>query len=352
MRLPLKALILASAAIALGTTACGGTLRDRPLEGFGADTPGGSGGSAYSVTSLADSGPGTLRDALSSSDRDITFAVGGTIALAGTIRIEGHHITVDASSAPAPGITITAASAAVTGALLEVKQGHDVILRHLRICDAPDPEAGDNLRIWDNACNVVVDHCSFRRASDGNLDISDGAHDVTIQWCILAETYKNSLIRTGVSNISLHHNLYVHGDERNPQLDDAASVDMVNNVIYDWAGNYGTRLRNAASANIVANVYVVGPRSDSQDALVLYADVGPVYIEGNDLPPACEVTGTTPSRLAAPAVTEIPTQEALRAVLDEAGASPRDDDDNGYVAIVASTPTEAMSWGSIKAMYR
>ncbi len=185
-----------------------------------------------------------------------------------------------------------------------------------------------------------MDHCSFRRPGDGNLDISDGAHDVTVQWCILAETYKNSLIRTDVSNISLHHNLYVHGDERNPQLDDAVSVDMVNNVIYDWAGNYGTRLRNTASANIVANAYVIGPRSDPEDAIVLYEDVGPVYIEDNDLPAACGVDGTTTTRLSAPAVTEMPVDDALRAVLDEAGAAPRDDDDRDYVEIVAANPVQ------------
>ena len=351
MRFPLRALVLASAAVALATTTCGGTLRDRPLEGFGAGTPGGFGGASYSVTSLADSGPGTLRDALSSSNRNITFAVGGTIALSSTIRVSGHHITVDASFAPPPGITITAASSSVTSALLEVKQGHDVILRHLRIMDAPDPDTGDNLRIWDGAYNVVVDHCSFRRPGDGNLDISDGAHDVTVQWCILAEAYKNSLIRTDVSNISLHHNLYVHGDERNPQLDDATSVDMVNNVIYDWAGNYGTRLRNGASGNIVANEYIVGPRSDGEDAIVIYDNPGPIYLYRNVLPPACPVQGTTTTRLPAPPVTEMPVDDALRAVLDEAGAAPRDSQDRDYVAIVASSPVEAMSWGGIKAMY-
>ena len=352
MRLTLRALGLASIAITLCTAACGGTVRDRPLEGFGASTPGGSGGSPYCVTSLADSGPGTLRDALSASNRNISFSVSGTIALTSTIRVSGHHITLDGSTAPGSGITVTAASSAVTSALIEVKQGHDVIIRHIRITDAPDPDTGDNLRIWDGAYNVVVDHCSFRRANDGNLDISDGAHDITVQWCILAENYKNSLIRTDVSNLSLHHNLYVSGDERNPQLDDAVTVDMVNNVIYDWAGNYGTRLRNAASANIVANSYVVGPRSDAEDALVLYPDVGAVFIDDNELPPACHVTGTTTTRLPAPAVTEMEADNALRAVLDEAGAAPRDGDDTAYVAIVASTPAEAISWGSIKAMFK
>ena len=37
--------------------------------------------------------------------------------------------------------------------------------------DAPDADTGDNLRIWDFAHHIVIDHCSFRRAGDGNVDI-------------------------------------------------------------------------------------------------------------------------------------------------------------------------------------
>ena len=336
----------------VSTTSCAARL-ERPLEGFGASTPGGDGGAAYVVTSLADSGPGTLRDAVSAPNRTVSFAVGGTIRLATSLCISGHHLTIDGSSAPSPGITITAASPSVAGALLDLRGCHDVIVRHVRVCDAPDLSAGDNVRIWDGAYNVVIDHCSVRRAGDGNLDISDGAHDVTVQWCILAETVKNSLIRTGVSNVSLHHNLFVHGDERDPQLDDAAPVDMVNNVVYDWSGNYGTRIRNLASANVVANSYIPGPRSDASDALVIMEDAGPVYLEGNSLPPSCVVSGTSATRLPAPTVTEMSTGDALRAVLDECGAFPRDPDDAEYVSSVSASSVEtAFSWSGIKAMFR
>jgi pectate lyase len=336
---------------ASAATTPSGAFRDRPLEGFGATTPGGSGGTVYEVTSLADSGPGTLRDAVSSPNRIVTFAVGGTIELASSLRISTHHITIDGLTAPGAGITITAASPSVTSALLDLKACHDVIVRHLRICDAPDVNAGDNMRIWDGAYNVVVDHCSVRRAGDGNLDISDDAHDLTVQWCLIAETVKNSLVRTGLSNLSFHHNLYVSGDERNPQLDDAQVVDMVNNVIFDWASNYGTRVRNGSTANIVKNYYIASDRSDESDALVIEGCT--VFLSGNVMPPACSPYGSG-SRLPAPAVTEMSPEDALDAVLAEAGAFPRDAEDTAYVSrvIVSSVETTTSSWGQIKAMFR
>ena len=323
----------------------------RPLEGFGADTIGGAGGESYVVTSLADSGPGTFRDAVSTSNRVITFAVGGDIELENTVRVTGHHITIDGGSAPSPGVTITAAHSGVLGALFDIRGAHDMIVRNIRITDAPDASAGDNLRIWDGAYNIVIDHCSFRRAGDGNLDICVNAHDITIQWSVLAETVKNSLIRTGLTNISLHHNLFIEGDERNPQLDDARSVDMVNNVIYGWATNYGTRIRNGSTANLVKNYYAPGDGSDRYNAVVIEPDAGEVYMEGNVVPETCPTSGSTTTRFDAPPVTEMPPAEAFEAVLEEAGAQPRDAEDSDYVASVVSNPVVPSSWGQIKARY-
>lgn len=345
--------IPAAAALLLLSAAAHAAFPDRPLEGFGADTDGGSGGENYFVTSLADDGPGTLREAVegSASYRVVTFAVGGTIALERTLRISGHHLTIDATEAPAPGVTITAAHTGVTGALLDIKEAHDIIVRNIRVTDAPDPNAGDNLRIWDGSYNIVIDHCSFRRAGDGNLDICISARDVTVQWSILADCVKNSLIRTGLANISLHHNLFVNGYERNPQFDDVQNFDMVNNVIHGWGSNYGTRTRNGSTGNIVANCYIEGPGSDGSDAVVLSSDSGPVYMKDNVLPVSCQEAGTAGARFPAATVTEMEATDAKRAVINEAGAHPRDADDSDYVADVAETPVQAATWGGLKAMY-
>ena len=348
----LGAFLILVAGLAPGRCSPSTGFRDRPLEGFGAATAGGTGCPSYEVTSLADAGPGTLRDALSSSYRNVTFAVGGTIALETTIRVSGEHITVDGTTAPPPGITITAAHAGVANALLDLKECNDIIVRNLRIRDAPDTNYGDNLRIWDDAHNIVIDHCSLRRGGDGALDISDGAHDITIQWCIIAETVKNSLIRTGVYNISLHHNLYVAGDEKNPQLDDASVVDMVNNVVCDWATNYGTRIRNGSTVNLVKNYYLASARSDQSDAVVISEDAGPVYMEGNVIPPACPASSTSGARFPAPPVTETGPADALASVAAEAGAWPRDQEDADYVVSVVESPVETRSWGGIKSMFR
>src|SRR5687767_3683537 len=75
-------------------------------EGFGASTLGGSGKATYRVTSLADSGAGTLRDALAQGNRTIVFDVAGTISVRSSLFVRGGYVTIDGSTAPAPGITL------------------------------------------------------------------------------------------------------------------------------------------------------------------------------------------------------------------------------------------------------
>lgn len=69
-----------------GTTTCDGTaMTSGPLlafpgaQGFGKDATGGREGSVYDVTNLDDSGAGSFRDAVSSSNRIVVFDVGGYV---------------------------------------------------------------------------------------------------------------------------------------------------------------------------------------------------------------------------------------------------------------------------------
>ena len=90
----------------------------KSYEGFGAKTKGAAsspaGSTDFHVTSLADSGKGTLRDGLSAGGRRIVFDVAGTITLASTLEVRYPYVTIDGATAPKPGITIVQPSGAST----------------------------------------------------------------------------------------------------------------------------------------------------------------------------------------------------------------------------------------------
>jgi pectate lyase len=248
----------------------------RGAEGFGATTPGGRGGRVLRVTTLADSGPGSLRAALETrGPRIVVFAVSGVIDDERPLCIEEPFVTVAGQTAPGDGITLA-------GEELRI-QAHDVVLRHLRVRtgDARTPHDG-----WDNrdAVNfghprregdthdVVLDHCSFSWAVDETLTVWYRSHDITVQHCLLAEPLFHSkhpegphsmgiLIGEGAANVSLHHNLLADSNGRNPQVAGAGVVDFRDNVVFNW-GEYAALFKGRGNRiNFVANYYKRGPDS-------------------------------------------------------------------------------------------
>src|ERR1035438_1474753 len=76
-------------------------------EGGGKYSFGGRGGKVFVVTSLADSGPGTLREACESAGpRIVVFNIAGIIHLDKPIYIEAPYLTIDGHTAPGDGICI------------------------------------------------------------------------------------------------------------------------------------------------------------------------------------------------------------------------------------------------------
>jgi pectate lyase len=321
-------------------------------QGFGASTLGGSAGAIVHVTNLNDSGPGSLREAAAGGNRTVVFDVAGTIALTSEITIRDSFTTVDGLSAPAPGVTLRNAGLIVRG------PGHDIVIRGLRIRNARQ----DGIWVTDAASNVLIEHVSVHNSGDGNIDITrTGTRDVTVAWSVLAEPAgeeKNMLIAFLPTRISLHHNLFIAAQQRNPQVtyDDSAArrrdtdttLDMRNNLLWNWRGGYGARIRYGARANVINN-YFAAAGGDAKDALVVcrglvndsqcYDDatnVARAFVSGNVSADGVNIDGEGTEDTPFPAP-EIDTDHARIAACDvqaRAGVRPLDILDQAYLAMV------------------
>jgi hypothetical protein len=123
-------------------------------EGGGAYSFGGRGGRVIVVTSLADAGPGSFREACEAGGpRIIVFNVAGIIQLKCRIRIRAPYVTIAGQSAPGDGMCIA-------GNTVEVET-HDVVIRHMRFRRGATDVGDRNDSIGGNAVgNVMIDHVS------------------------------------------------------------------------------------------------------------------------------------------------------------------------------------------------
>ena len=258
-------------------------------EGFGVSTPGGSGGAVVSVTNLNDGGPGSFREAVAQGQRTVVFEVGGTIELTSAVHVRGAFMTIDGFTAPPPGITLRGGGLAVRG-LDGLRRHHPRATRARR----SRGRGADRIR---GAHHVVVDHVSIHGSGDGNLDVTEGSHDITVAWSIFAApaSGKNMLIKYQASRVSLHHNLFLDAQTRNPLVgtDDEGTpatdttTDIWNNVVWRWGAGFGTRVHAAARVNVANNLYS-GEDSRQEWVCPTYCDdepragtVGRLYANGN-----------------------------------------------------------------------
>ncbi|NIM96226.1 MAG: hypothetical protein GTO18_21215 [Anaerolineales bacterium] len=355
-------------------------------EGFGASSIGGRGGRVIEVTNLNESGPGSLRAAIEAEGpRIVVFRIGGTIELASSLRIKNPFITIAGQTAPGDGITLKNGSSNKTALTI---QTHDVIVRYIRARPGAGGE-GDGINILNNsAYNVIVDHCSVSWAVDENMSTWYDPHDITIQWCIIAEGLHDSthskgphskgilLGSDGSRNISLHHNLFAHNDERSPRIKTAGLVDVVNNVIYNYGGAAGYITNDFADlpVNYIGNYVIQGPDSNTRRYEVEISPLSnhaiSLYVEGNIGPHRSDDSldqrlvvnpddwqYLTSNRHAAPPITTIYAFDAYDQILASAGASfpTRDAVDERVVndvinrtGSIINHPSEVGGWPSLK----
>jgi pectate lyase len=275
--------------------------RDRPrsvkafptAEGFGADSVGGRGGRVIEVTTLEDSGPGSLRAAMEASGpRICVFRVSGTITLKSAIRVSTPYLTVAGQTSPG-GVQIRGnGQPEGDWGVWCVNGAHDIVLRHLRVRMGAGMkhDAGNNILFYGTADpgvhDVIVDHCSVSWGSDTQLDWYGSYLDrATFQWNLIGECFMGQHIggNRAPKNITLHHNLYANLGSRTPLMQHADVFDFRNNVIYNWSGNNASvfgqfALNTSAFGNVVDNLWIAGPEGGYPYLNV--GNGGPVRIDG------------------------------------------------------------------------
>ncbi len=243
-------------------------------EGFGRYATGGRGGAVFHVTTLKDGmKKGTLRYALEQKGaRTIVFDVAGTIFLEAPLRIMNGDVTLAGQTAPGQGICIARYPVTINA--------DNVIVRYLRFRPGNESKREPDGLSCTDCKNVIIDHCSISWSVDECCSVY-GGENITVQWCLISESLRNSGHRKGShgygaiwggAKASFHHNLLAHHESRTPRLgprpgtQDREYMDMRNNVIYNWAGS-GCYGGEGMCVNIVNNYYKPGPATPKEGPL-------------------------------------------------------------------------------------
>lgn len=251
------ALIVASAIPAM---AQGQLLAFPGAEGFGRYATGGRGGEIYHVTNLNDSGKGSLRDAVSGTNRIIVFDVSGTIYLKSTLIVKGNN-TILGQTAPGEGIQ-------VYGNRVSFSNASNLIVRHMRFRMGIGGDSGKDAAGVASGHDMIFDHMSVLWGRDENFSISsndktNGPKNITIQNSIIGQGLQShscgGLIQSD-NGITLYRNLYIENKTRNPKV--KGLNQYVNNVVYNW-GQGGCYIMSGSEgdsfADIENNYFMHGP---------------------------------------------------------------------------------------------
>jgi len=244
--------------------------------GYGAYTVGGRGGRVIEVTSLDETGPGTLAEAMSEAGpRVIVFGTSGYIDWSVLERsIREPNVSILGQTAPAPGVSLRYSTLRVSAS--------EVVLRHFRVRRSnQDGRSNDALRIIkqrddEPMRNVIADHCSLSWGTDENLSFggrpTSPVNDVTVQHCLLAEglNYYQVLIGHDTARISLIRNLFAHTDNRIPEntYGRGEVYEFSNNIVYDYSR--ATTIAAVASVDVIGNVFKAGTRPPDRTHNVTY----------------------------------------------------------------------------------
>ncbi len=263
------------------------------------------------VTSLADSGAGTLRDCVVQSfPRVCVFEVSGRISLATDLLVTTPDLIVAGQTAPSPGIMVTNGGFNI--------QSHDVRIEHLALRSG-DGSAGTDPAVRRSitvqglvAYNVKLRNLSMSWGVDSNMTTLGPVQNVTVQDSIIAEALWRSihplgarsngvLVSEKARSMVFVGNLIASNVDRNIRWKYDTRGEMINNVIFGWGGTTNWNTTNISdlenkdvgiSLDVIGNVYQPGP-SGLRDAYAVYTENTPsgtrLFVSDNIAPKVSNV---------------------------------------------------------------
>ena len=283
------------AALTLGFLVAGSPLHAAELafpgaEGYGAGAIGWKGGALIAVTTLDESGPGSLRDCVErDGPRVCIFRVAGTIRLSSPLMVRSN-VYIAGQTAPGQGIQLRNAES--THAPLIVKDASDVVVRFMKLRPGPSTRKSATIDAltMENAQRIYVGNLSLMFASDETFSVHVSrsvASDITLADSILAYSLdrsnhpdgrdsKGALICSDTGEpsenecgrISLLRNLFAHHRDRNPDVKATSlgPVEVVNNIFYDPISQFGEFYDLLGDARIayIGNLALTGPSTNDR----------------------------------------------------------------------------------------
>lgn len=299
------------------------------------------------VTTLADSGAGSLRDCVVQGfPRVCVFEVSGRITLASDLLVTQPDLIVAGQTAPSPGIMITNGGFNI--------QSHDVRIEHLALrsgdgSSGTDPSVRRSVTVQGLvAYNIKLKNLSMSWGVDSNMTTSGPVENVTVQDSIIAEALWRSIHPLGArSNGALVGekargmvfvgNLIASNVDRNIRWKYDTRGEMINNLIYGWGGSTNWNTTNISDLDnkdigtyldVIGNVYQPGPVG-LKNAYAVYSENTPtgtrLFVLNNIAPMISNVESAyrSGSRLF-PGPTPIPASSVVNSVTSKAGARPWD----------------------------
>lgn len=223
-------------------------------EGFGRLAIGGLHGPLYHVTTLADDGPGSLREGCrSKKPLWIVFEVSGTIHLSSYLSVSSYK-TIDGR-----GQRIK-----LTGKGLRLKECEHVIICNLEFEGGRGPDV-DAIQIKPNSKNIWIDRCSLHDYEDGLIDITRESTDITVSRCLFSRHDKTMLIGADPSHVgdrcvrvTIHHCFFDGTRQRHPRVR-FAKVHLYNNYTRNW-GIYAVCASVESQIYSQCNIYEAGQK--------------------------------------------------------------------------------------------